>query len=139
MTKSCGFYYRQAFLQFGSDEAGQKAFAAGFVHGQAEKVFSGVCRGAMFRPSIKYRDWFGPVVQGAARLYGLDWDTLGNEFWIFPHSERWRFEVIEQTAKTGVVNDPHWHIVRATFCGIPNYLIDNEYHLREGATTPADT
>ena len=61
--KSCGVYYREAFLKYGHNEATRRAFAAGFVHGQAEKVFSGVCCGAMFRPSLQFRDWFGPIIQ----------------------------------------------------------------------------
>ncbi len=72
----CGLLYQQGLLEFTNDEATQRAFAAGFVSGQTEKVHSGSCPAAMFCPVSDDHAWFYRMVSDVARRYGLEADRL---------------------------------------------------------------
>lgn len=106
-----------------------KAFCYGFAVGQAEKVYLGVCRAAMFRPTVD-DTWYLHEIKVIANNFGLDVTVLdSNDFPDTPHEIWIHTKPIGEWLKHPV-NSPEWHRLRAEACGIPNY--DPQYHLREG-------
>ena len=98
-----------------------KIFSAGHMVGQAEKIYLGVCSAAMFRPSPEYRNWAIEAAIKISGIYGLEVSLFGRE-----------------EIKDLDVNSSKWHIWRAKLCGIPDYNIDAEFHLRKGYNEPCD-
>jgi len=129
----CGLLYQQGLLEFTNDEATQRAFAAGFVSGQTEKVHSGSCPAAMFCPVSDDHAWFYRMVSDVARRYGLEADRLlvwasksdPPEIWV--HRRR---TPIGQWLEFPV-NSERWHEHRAIACGIPREEIDTHFHQRK--------
>lgn len=140
--QTCGPLYRQALETWTGMRPGEVSlFAAGFVHGQAEKVYLGACEGAMFRPSPECRKATLAAVREAAGLYGLDWALLGNdELWLFActSTAREKFRCLRELLRTGQVNTRNWHHVRGALCGVPEGEIDEHFHEREGYGEPCD-
>ncbi len=135
---TCGVLYKETADQFGQTPETVDAFAAGHVSGQAEKVYLGACKAAMFRPQPDRHAWLLEVVQAIAGRYGLqvqcltymDGGEIRNEIWI---------------SRQGVgkwldypVNSQQWHTLRGLVCGVPLGEIDGLFHLRPGYGQPCD-
>jgi hypothetical protein len=135
---TCGPIYAEELSYYtGGDDALVRVYAAGFVHGQAEKVYLGACRAAMFRPSEKWRSMMDAVVHDAARRYGLlVIPKVGSqsEFWIC--RAKYERDVIRMAASEE--DSAAWHKRRAWLCGVPDSEVDVEFHLREGAKEVCD-
>ena len=106
-------------------------FAAGFVTGQAEKVWCGACKAAMFRPETPAHDnLLDEIIPDVAGHYGLSWERFrlqGEiEYWIAT-SENWG-RVVEVLTEGAEVNSPTWHLQRAALCGVSTHQVDLEYH-----------
>ena len=129
---TCGDLYLKGLNQWAT-KTEQRAFAIGFVTGQAEKVYLGVCPAAMFRPSPENVEWLYPYIQDVCERYDLRHAVHDNEIWIFrptgPVIGIW--EAYER-------DSPEWHIARAMACGIPRDWVDPEFHLRKGYNQPCD-
>jgi hypothetical protein len=111
----------------------ERAFAAGFAAGQAEKVFIGVCDAAMFRPSPEQFEWYLEEVKLIAANFYLNVTVLDSycpetpkEIWIY------REETPVGEWLKHPVNSPEWHKLRGQACGLPSYYIDSQYHLKIG-------
>lgn len=137
--KTCGELFKQAMERYCTTRMGSgpvlsldllKAFVAGFVNGQAEKVFLGACKAAMFRMSEDRKDAGMEIVEDACRRYGLVWSEGGypGEVWVMLSENS--TEVLEQLHKWEP-NSEAWHIVRGRLCGVPLGKIDPLYHERE--------
>lgn len=118
---------------YGNTPEKAQIFAFGFAAGQAEKVALGVCNAAMFRPGVDSVEWFREGITQITKQYKLEVSTFHIdtpetpiEFWIYPETYvigRWL---------NYPINSPEWHKRRAEACGVPNYLVDTNYHLRNG-------
>lgn len=129
---ACLPIYLEALEQYtGGDLEKIRLFAAGFVHGQAEKVYLGACYAAMFRPGPEHWELVFDLAATAAGRYGLavvDFAELG-EIWITTEEERHQVEHLLDLE----VNSTIWHCHRAWLCGIPPHRWDRRFHEREGA------
>jgi hypothetical protein len=110
-----------------------RAYAFGFAAGQAEKVYLGVCKAAMFRPANAHFEWYYQDVKEVADNFGLQTRVLpsfqeatAHEIWIFKEGTVVGMWLHEDT------NSPDWHKMRAELCGIPWNMVDINYHLRSG-------
>lgn len=87
---TCGPLYLAALKRYATTPAEERLFAAGFVYGEAEKIYLGACHGAMFRPSAEAHSWLNDVVMEAAEHYGLLFRPLptsrGEELWLLSTS-----------------------------------------------------
>jgi hypothetical protein len=129
-NKTCGPFYKEALERYAGDSpAGQRAFAAGFVSGQAEKVYLGAAPAAMFRPSGERFDMVADIVADVASRYGLTWHHVGGEIWLCRDmlAVRMLNEMREIERDSAV-----WHRQRAMLCGIPENEVDVKFHLRRG-------
>lgn len=131
---TCGPLYKRALEHFcGSNQDDRRAFAIGFMMGQAEKVYLGVCPAAMFRPSADKKVAMLMRLQDICGMYGLSIFELpvktGSELWIYQLS-RTR-QAIEGLQAFGE-NSESWHEMRAFLCGIPADRIDFRFHERPG-------
>lgn len=132
---SCGYYYKQALAAYtGGNASYTRQFAAGFVFGQAEKVFLGACQGAIFRPSFEWHDMLLKITEHAAEMYGLVVRVYDSEIYIFRPEARPLFEALYET----FVDSPQWHLIRAQLTGVPPRDVDIKFHEREGAKERAD-
>ena len=100
----------------------ERDFWFGFVAGQAEKVWLGVCPAAMVRPDPLQRDNRLEHVRTVADEYGLSVTECGREIWI--HQPRF---AIGQWVDC-CINSAEWHTLRAAACGIVD--VDPHYHER---------
>lgn len=130
--KTCGMFYQEAIKEYGTTTEAYRAFAAGFIHGQAEKVYIGACKAAMFRPSkINYRMAFDISIK-AAKRYSLIVGVLDEgdykEIWIVNVFNMHLFRELETHER----NTKEWHKLRGELCGIPAENIDVKFHEREG-------
>jgi len=138
--KTCGPMYRDSLTEFTDmDPDLIPVFAAGFVTGQAEKIYLGVCEAAMFRPSEKWWDTVMVIVVKVTERYGLWVNTLdtvrGREIWICASCEA----ASEVSALESVGEDSaEWHARRALLCGVPPSQIDYRFHERAGHDEPCD-
>lgn len=127
-TKTCGEFYQDALTEAcGGDKSLVPVFAAGFVNGQAEKVYLGACRAAMFRPSDEWRAVVTNLARNCASRYGLLLClTVPGEVWIVrPEAiNEWR------QMRDSPNNSRTWHTLRGLLCGIPAQGIDDNYHER---------
>ncbi len=110
-----------------------EVFACGFAAGQAEKVYLGACKAAMFRPSSESFEWYQSQVKQIAKLYGLVCTILDSHCVETPY-EVW---IHRDGVQIGAwlkhePNSPEWHKLRAEACGIPADEVDVDYHLRSG-------
>jgi len=103
----------------------QDEFAAGFICGQAEKVFLGSCRAAMFRVSDDRRDKMLGVMYWMMEIYYLKLTEIPGELWLCRDSE-----TIEQVRRLTdmIIDSPQWHLHRAWLVGIPTNEVDVKYH-----------
>src|SRR3990167_3489879 len=86
--KTCGPMYLDALHQYCGDpidEEKANLFAAGFISGQAEKVYLGACTAAMFRPSADRRSVVESMLDEICGRYGLEWVPMDDEIWIIRH------------------------------------------------------
>lgn len=129
---TCGPMYKEALAKYGSDNPELiRVFAAGFVSGQAEKVYLGACRAAMFRPSQDRYGMLIETVNDVAARYGLCVVApIGSkqEIWIC----RPAFERNVQALQRIEEDTPFWHQHRAILCGVPFGEVDIKFHLRNG-------
>lgn len=116
-------------------------FSAGHMCGQAEKIYLGSCKAAMFRPSTDqgYAFVFNFALY-LSQIYGLNVSTLDtveeskNEIWL--HSKD--SSAIIEKLTTERVNSQLWHTIRGLLCGVPFDQIDPWFHLRKGYNQPCD-
>lgn len=124
--------YKEAIdLYGGGDAAKEYAFAAGFVSGQAEKVYLGACRAAMFRPSQERRDMILEIISDVVRRYDLCYVGMvgsKNEIWICRREWVANVRELHSLKEDSVM----WHSKRAWLCGIPDNEVDLKFHLRSG-------
>jgi hypothetical protein len=130
--------YKEALdLYAGNAPTLLRAFAAGFVSGQAEKVYLGACRAAMFRPSQDRAGLIADLLADVCRRYGL-WFILDvgskKEAWICRPSTM--NDVLE--LKDIEEDTVEWHLARAWLCGVPVNEVDIEFHKRVGAGERCD-
>lgn len=127
--QTCGVFYREAFLKYGEgNTALERAFAAGFVSGQAEKVHLGACTAAMFRPSEEKRPLIQAILDDVLPRYGLVAQWIGDEVWISRSESCQRVRGMLDF----VVNSEFWHRIRGKLCGVPHEELDLMFHERRG-------
>ena len=132
---TCGVLFLNALAQYTfMDPETIPVFAAGFVTGQAEKVYLGACRAAMFRPSPEYHEMFFRILTDTEKRYGLRSVCFNDEIWI---SRPENVSLVESVFNL-VPNSPEWHELRGRLCGVPHEEIDREFHLRRGYDERAD-
>ena len=123
--------YKEALEKYAATSTEFRAFAAGFVSGQAEKIYLGACRAAMFRPSQDRTATIIEIANDVAARYGLVVvHPIGakQEVWICrPANEE---DVRRMTVF--IEDSPAWHERRAWLCGIPEKDVDLEFHKRAG-------
>ena len=132
--QTCGPLYKDGLENFTKMEPSLvRVYAAGFVSGQAEKVYLGACQAAMFRPSEENFEMLYEVVQDVAHRYFLYvelLDTLrGVEIWVC------RTISVSRSAcnlRLCEENSGMWHRERASLCGIPEIEVDPFFHERNG-------
>lgn len=129
---TCGPMYKDALERHAGDSPDLiRVFAAGFVNGQAEKVYLGACRAAMFRPSQERSGMLLTLAEEAARRYGLalvSYVGRHNEVWLCRH-----FHAPDVIGLRDIEEDsPLWHERRAWLCGVPPDEVDREFHKRTG-------
>ena len=134
MKQTCGPLYKAGLEEFtGMDSRKIPIFAAGFISGEAEKIYLGACSAAMFRPSADWFDRVFNICHQVARRYELlvrvlD-TTKGCEIWIL--RSNLFAEMIVQLAGYGE-NTAEWHRVRGRLCGVPEHELDSAFHERSG-------
>ena len=139
--QTCGpLYQKQLDYYAKGDPFLMRAFAAGFVTGEAEKIYLGACAAAMFRPSKQHLDTLFRIALKASETYELSIRVLNcpdeTEIWLFFYDARVG-DVIGAMEKTGR-NTPTWHALRGVLTGVPLREIDCEFHLRTGHGEPCD-
>ena len=102
-------------------------FHAGFYAGQMEKVMSGACKFAMFRPA-EGDPLMPQAICEIADTYGLVVHKLPDvpEYWCCLKENENDFYCLEEMEP----DSPSWHRQRGRMCGIAK--IDEQYHLRTG-------
>lgn len=134
--ETCGpLYQKQLDCYVNGDPKKVEPFAAGFVSGQAEKVYLGACRAAMFRPS---KDWFVLVERIARQVgqtYRLSTHVLNDEIWLV-HPDRGLSLFKKLTATP--VNSELWHVLRGILTGVSVGEIDYSFHERRGYAEQCD-
>ena len=99
--QTCGpLYQKQLDYYAKGDPFLMRAFAAGFVTGEAEKIYLGACAAAMFRPSKQHLDTLFRIALKASETYELSIRVLNcpdeTEIWLFTtralamSSARWK-------------------------------------------------
>lgn len=175
--RTCGEFYREALRRYSTfeydgggthtDPRAYRAFAAGFVTGQAEKVYLGACVAAMFRPSEDRLSLMRELLDDITPRYGLTvvwmgWPRGGKRGYMgqvavpepsdpLHDGPRVEFEAefeawICRPASAPVVarmrlltrNSPEWHTLRAMLCGVPVGEVDVRFHERVGAGERCD-
>lgn len=142
--KTCGVYYKEGLDHYNTSVDAKIAFTSGFVSGQAEKVFLGACRAAMFRPSEKNHPMLLEIVKDVTKRYELYFSEKEYSIW---HPS---LQVVERFREFWIYKDPQvaialgslfsgetansevWHYSRAILCGIPTTDIDLKFHNRKG-------
>jgi hypothetical protein len=131
LKRTCGPLYNEGMLAYCKNVEEERLFAAGFVSGQAEKVYLGACRAAMFRPSPEKRDMLIEVVVEVAKRYDLAVDYLLDEIWILRRTREDQWALFSRL-QDEEVNSPIWHTWRAYLCGVPAEEVDLDFHKRKG-------
>lgn len=136
VVPSCGPFARAVQDRYAQNDGERRAYWAGVIYGNAEKVFLGACHAAMFKPRAENFGECLEIVQAIAGLYRLqvratDYSVDGKtvrEIWIYkPHS----FKVFG-TWLQHPVNSQYWHYHRGRACGVPEHELDLQFHLRQG-------
>jgi hypothetical protein len=134
-NKTCGELYLEALSEIVGDRE-RMAFAAGFVNGQAAKVYLHACPAAMFRPSNETFGWLLDIVVNVCERYGLRYEVLQTgavrEIWIT------RIGMGVGNWYAYEKDSPMWHKLRAQACGIPESETDVNYHKRVAYEQPCD-
>lgn len=131
---TCGPKFQECLTYFTTAaQTPVELFAAGFAAGEAEKVYLGACRAAMFRPSEEHRTWILRVAVKLVVVYGLEVSLferveINDEIWIHKPEARDELSQLSQMA----ANSPEWHTLRGRLCGIPDSNIDPKFHERKG-------
>lgn len=129
---TCGPLYKAGLEHYaGSDPEKIKLFAAGFISGQAEKVYLGACRGAMFRPSAEWKAMVLEVAREVATRYGLQVRIASppGEIWILRDAAA--VDLLARAEELGVPDDL-FHLLRGALAGVPTEEIDLRFHERAG-------
>lgn len=137
---TCGPLYKAGLNEF-TDMSRDEVlmFTAGFISGQAEKVYIGACSAAMFRPSEERYADVHKLVMRIRNRYGLGSCFLstsrGREIWLFKEPD-----VCDDIQGLRHIdeNSSHWHGSRARLCGIPRVNVDYHFHERVGYNEPCD-
>ena len=133
--QTCGPLYLDGLLKYAGDDPEKvRLFAAGFITGQAEKAALGASMAAMFRPSEIYRGMVQEVASDVACRYGLQYQMLGDEIWLYASGARMLMWTLKQVQS----NSPEWHTIRGFLCGVPSHEIDVAFHRRKGYGEPYD-
>ena len=129
---TCGPMYKSALEKYcGGDPQKIHLFAAGFVSGEAEKVYLGACSAAMFRPSQDRMGMLSEIVEDVCQRYGLvSFDGGRGELWICRNMDVW--EALREMHAMVPANSEEWHRRRAELCGIPLGEVDVNFHERAG-------
>lgn len=135
MSQTCGPLYKEGLESFtGMDRDKIAVFAAGFVSGQAEKIYLGACQAAMFRPAPENYHMVFEIAAEVATRYGLRVETMdtsrGTEVWLCGSPAV--ALAIRKLPTLERENTPRWHQSRGLFCGIPEHQIDYQFHERTG-------
>ena len=111
----------------------KQPFAMGFAAGQAEKVYLGACKAAMFRPDAEERELLWHALAVVCEAYGLERreSPVDGELWIFRSANAWLLDRMLEIEP----DSSGWHIWRAFMCGIPREEVDPRFHERR--ETPA--
>lgn len=129
---TCGPMYKETLEKYaGNDPALIRVFASGWIGGQAEKVYLGACRAAMFRPSQDRRGMILEIVSDVCQRYGLfHVSPIGEkqEIWICREVNIVQVETLKFMSE----DSEQWHWHRAWLCGIPTDEVDVKFHLRAG-------
>lgn len=136
--KTCGDLYLEGLTEFTNDLKSYWAFAAGFVSGQAEKVYNGACLAAMFRPSAETYPALRDVLKKVCPRYQLFYTGSGQELWIFRSDREPEFGELFVRMLNTEENTATWHLLRAQLCGIPSQKIDYQYHARKNFNVKCD-
>ena len=139
---TCGPLYRGVREQFtGNDPVQNRAFAQGFMAGEAEKVYLGACMAAMFRPTSTI-GW--QLVEqwaiGICRIYGLVYATIKYvdpsrndevvfEVWVCQDLEI--LKIVRSLTTNHDVNGKSWHMARGVLTGVSANDIDPRFHERQ--------
>lgn len=137
-SKTCGDLYLEGIRRFGQTDEAYWGFVAGFVSGQAEKVYNRVCPAAMFRPSQHLRDKLLRIIDEVIERYDLSVSLYDNEVWIYRGDGRDAFYAIFIPMMSMNRESPAWHQMRAVLCGIPWDNVDLKYHERKNFNQPCD-
>lgn len=116
----------------------ERIFAAGFIHGQCEKVYIGAARAAMFRLSDTNRDNVEMIRELAAQsatIYKLICVERAGELWVCRDKHA---VAALQMLDAYEVNSRAWHQCRGQLCGIPPGEWDVNYHKRREFNRPCD-
>ncbi len=137
---TCGPMYKEGLEKYaGTEPVSQHCFAAGFVSGQAEKVYLGACSMAMFRPSQDRSGMIEQILDDVCPRYGLAWRKIEGEYWITREGCEHRFGHLEAFPLRPNINGPEWrHRFRGLLCGVPDCEIDEKFHERKGAGERCD-
>jgi len=115
---TCGSLYKKAI------EACPDSFHAGFMCGQAEKVYSGACAAFMTKPPQEEQEEAMQIAEQLAAIYGLWRRRHDREIWLFMPSA---VVEVEEMMKLEI-NSTEYHRRRAILCGIKD--IDERFHER---------
>lgn len=130
---TCGPLYKAGLEHYaGSDPDKIRLFAAGFISGQAEKVYLGACRGAMFRPSPDWAARLLEIVRDVAARYGLIVRLAARqnrEIWLL--RDEAAVALLEEAEELGVPVE-RFHLLRGALVGVPTEEIDLLFHERAG-------
>lgn len=138
--RTCGELYLLSLREFcrsGTDDE-LWAFAAGHVSGNAEKVYLGACRAAMFRPQPERHDRLFQIVSSVGHRYGLCVQSLPYELDGQIIFEIWLSRGGVGEWLTHPVNSPDWHRIRGLACGVPLLEIDEEFNSHKNFNAPCD-
>ena len=109
-------------------------FIAGFMTGQAEKVYLGVCPACVAIPRLDDFDWCFKQCGEIAAVYKLHlrvWKHDGKgEVWFLNDTGLKLWAVLQQTLANNPDDNPAINRCRAQLCGIPLDATDPEYPWR---------
>lgn len=145
---TCGPMFLAGMRAYGSNDEERWLFIAGFVSGQAEKVYLGAADAAMLRPSSEQVVRLRGIVDDVAERYqlvvvditypypgGPNEPTILRELWLCRTQD-----VADDVYGLPNMrpNSPEFHGRRARLCGVPSLEVDYEFHRRRGSGVPCD-
>lgn len=133
---TCGPLFETCWREIESKVAGTHLlFEAGFVVGQAEKIYLGACHAAMFRPTDnRSKNVVLTSCMVCSAVYGLqvsifEREEIKDEIWLVDN--RFANHLADVLCNYSY-NSQEWHIERGLLCGIPLANIDPSFHERKG-------